>query len=541
MTLRTLVDLLEERATAAPTRVPVQFIGSDGSRVGADYSQLHRRAMSIAGTLQQRTDRGDRALLMYPPGPEFVAAFFGCLAAGMIPVPTPPPLPGPMAERFLHIGSDCTPRLLLTVEAWAALAPDAGFSMLATDTAVGAGGASDRVPLPAAAPDDIAYLQYSSGTTGLPRGVIITHANALANCAMHAAVFDLRPDDTNVGWMPHFHDFGLLIQILAPIFDNRTNVVLDPLLFVRDPMRWLREMHDSKNRFSSMPAFACDLLLRRIAPQARAELDLSAVHGIGIGAEPLREELLADTARGFASAGLAETALMPCYGMAEAVAFVATTPPGAGRRTLRVNRDALATGKLTVDPGGTPLVGSGTPAPGMQVRIVDPQTRAELPPGHVGEILIAGPNVSPGYWGQPDPGMTFNGTRCLPTDDLGAVVDDELFVLDRLSDRITVDGRDHYPFDVERTARRVDEQIRRAVAFGVEGGLALVVEIADRCVGEQTQGLADRVSDAVARVHGVVAERVQIVPKGAIPVTTSSKPRRAACRNNYLSDIRVGR
>jgi len=137
--------------------------------------------------------------------------------------------------------------------------------------------------------------------------------------------------------------------------------------------------------------------------------------------------------------------------------------------------------------------------------------------------------------------MTFNGTRCLPTDDLGAVVDDELFVLDRLSDRITVDGRDHYPFDVERTARRVDEQIRRAVAFGVEGGLALVVEIADRCVGEQTQGLADRVSDAVARVHGVVAERVQIVPKGAIPVTTSSKPRRAACRNNYLSDIRVGR
>jgi acyl-CoA synthetase (AMP-forming)/AMP-acid ligase II len=539
MTLHTLVDLLQERATAAPTGVPVQFIGPDGLRVGVNYAQLHRRAMSIAVTLRQRTNRGDRVLLMYPSGPEFIAAFFGCLAADVIPVATPPPLPGPMAERFHHIGSDCTPRLLLTVEAWATLAPDGGVSMLATDSIVASGGTSNGVPLRTASPDDIAYLQYSSGTTGLPRGVIITHANALAHCAMHAAVFELRSDDANVGWMPHFHDFGLTIQILAPIFDNRTNVVLDPLLFIRDPMRWLREMHDSKNRFSSMPGFACELLLRRIAPQARTELDLSAVCGIGIGAEPLIEELLAETAREFTPAGLAHTALMPCYGMAEAVALVATTRPGVRRQTLQVNRDALAAGKLTADPAGTALVGSGAPAPGMQVRIVDPQTRVELPPGHVGEILIAGPNVSPGYWGQPDPGLTFDGTRYLPTDDLGAIVDGELFVLDRLSDRITLDGRYHYPFDVERTARSVDGQIRRCVAFGVERGLALVVETADKCVGEQTQGLADRVRDTVALVHGVVVERVQIVPKGAIPVTTSSKPRRAACRDNYLADIQL--
>lgn len=537
MTLGTLVDLLRERAAGAPTQVPVQFVGPDGSRVGADYAQLHRQAMSIAATLRQRTDRGDRALLMYPSGPEFIAAFFGCLAAEVIAVPTPPPLPGRMAERFDHIGADCTPRLVLTVEAWAALAPDAGVPMLATDTPAVAGGAADHVRLPAASPDDIAYLQYSSGTTGLPRGVMITHANALANCAMRAAVFALRSDDINVGWMPHFHDFGLVVQILAPIFDNRTNVVLDPLLFIGDPLRWLREMHDNKTRFAQMPGFACELLLRRIAPQARAELDLSAVCGIGIGAEPLIEELLADTARGLAPAGLADTALMPCYGMAEAVALVASALPGTGRRTLRVNREALATGTLTPDPGGTALVSSGVPAPGVQVCIVDPSTRAELPPGHVGEILIAGANVSPGYWGQPDPGLIFDGIRYLPTGDLGAVVDGELFVLDRLSDRITVDGRDHYPFDVERTARSVDGQIRRAVAFGVERGLVLVVEIAEKDIGEQTQDLAVRVRDTVADVHGVVVERVQIVPKGAIPVTTSSKPRRATCRDNYLADI----
>lgn len=375
----------------------------------------------------------------------------------------------------------------------------------------------------------------------MPRGVMISHANAMAHCAMLKALFGLPSDDANVGWMPHFHDFGLTVQILAPIFDNRTNIVLDPLLFVRDPMRWLREIHDTKSRYSSMPTFACELLLRRIAPQARAELDLSAVRCIGIGAEPLIEELLADTAREFAPAGLAHTALTPCYGMAEAVGLVATTRPGVHRQTLRVNRDGLATGKLTADPAGTALVGSGTPVPGMQVRIVDPQTRTELPQGHVGEILIAGPTVSLGYWGQPDPSLTFDGTRYLPTDDLGAVVDGELFVLDRLSDRITVDGRDHYPFDVERTARNVDGQIRRCVAFGVERGLALVVEIADKCVGEQTQSLADRVGDTVALVHGIVVEWVQIVPKGAIPVTTSSKSRRVACRDNCSTEIRLER
>jgi acyl-CoA synthetase (AMP-forming)/AMP-acid ligase II len=540
MTFRTLVDLLQERAVGAPTRVPVQFVGPDGSRVGADYGQLHRQAMSIAATLRQRTDRGDRALLMYPSGPEFIAAFFGCLAAGVIAVPTPPPLPGRMAERFHHIGADCTPRLLLTVEAWAALAPGGGLPMLATDTPAAAGGASEHVPLPTASPDDIAYLQYSSGTTGLPRGVMITHANVLAHCAMHLAVYELRSDDVNVGWMPHFHDFGLTILILAPMFDNRTNIVLDPLLFIGDPMRWLREMHERKNRWSSIPSFACEVLLRRIPPQARAELDLSAVRGIGVGAEPLIEELLAETARGLAPAGLADSALMPVYGLAEATCLVTSAPPGKGRRTLRVNRAALATGTLTPDPAGTALVSCGVPAPGMQVRIVDPSTRAELRPGYVGEILVAGANVSPGYWGQPDPGVTFDGTRYVPTHDLGAVVDGELYMLDRLSDRITVDGRDHYPFDVERTARRVDGQIRRAVAFGVERGLVLVVEIADRNVGEQTQDLADRVGDTVALVHGVAVERVHIVPKGAIPVTTSSKPRRAACRDNYLADIRSG-
>jgi acyl-CoA synthetase (AMP-forming)/AMP-acid ligase II len=537
MTLCTLVDLLRERAAAAPTRVPVQFVGLDGSRAGADFAQLHRRAASIAGVLRQRTDRRDRVLLMYPSGPEFIAAFFGCLAADVIPVPTPPPLPGPMTERFRHIGSDCRPRLLLTVDSWATLARDGAVSMLATDGIVADGGASLPTESPVGSADDIAYLQYSSGTTGLPRGVMVTHANALANCDMIATVFGRSPE-ANVSWMPLFHDFGLVNGILCPIFDDRTNVVLDPLLFVRDPASWLREMHSSKAGFASFPGLACDLLLRRIALQARAELDLSAVRGIVIGAEGLTEDLLTEFAQGFEVARLADAALLPCYGLAEAVALVAVVPPGVSRRTLRVDRNALSTGKLAADPAGISLVGCGKPAPGMQLRIVDPETRAEVPPGHVGEILIAGPNVSPGYWGQPDPGVIVGNTRYLPTDDLGAFVDGELFVLDRLSDRITVDGRDHYPFDIERTARSVDGQIRRCVAFGVERGLALVVETDDRRAGEEAQGLADQVGDTVALVHGVVVERVQIVSKGAIPATTSSKPRRGACRDNYLADAR---
>jgi acyl-CoA synthetase (AMP-forming)/AMP-acid ligase II len=540
MTLPTLGGLLQERATTTPTRVPVQFVGPDGSRAATDYAQLHHRAMSIADALRQRMCPGDRVLLMYPSGPEFVSAFFGCLAAGVIPVATPPPLPGPMAERLRHIASDCTPRLLLTVDSWVPLAGDQGVPTLATDGIAGDGAASMSTTSPAGSPNDVAYLQYSSGTTGLPRGVMITHANALANCAMIAAVFGPRSDDVNVGWMPLFHDFGLVNGILAPIFEDRTNIVFDPLLFVRDPLRWLRELHSSKAAFASLPPFACELLLRRVAPEVRAELDLSAMRALGIAAEVLSDELLAEFVDGFAAAGLADTAVLPCYGLAEAVTVVASTPPGVGRRTMRVNREALTAGKLTPDPCGIALAGSGKPVPGVELRIVDPLTRTELPPGHVGEILIAGPNVTPGYWGLPDPGLMFDHARHLPTGDLGAFVDNELFVLDRLGDRITVDGRDHYPSHVERTARSVDAQIRRCVAFGVENSLALVVEVDESRVDEQS-GLADRVGESVARVHRVRVEQVRIVRKGALPVTTSGKPRRGACRDSYLADIRVGR
>jgi nonribosomal peptide synthetase protein BlmVI len=533
MTLHTLGDLLVERAAAAPTRVPVHFVGLDGSRVSVDYAHLHRHAMSIADTLRQRTDRGDRVLVMCPSGPEFVAAFFGCFAAGVIAVPTPPPLPGPMADRFRHICSDCAPRLLLTVEAWAQLA-QGGLPALTIDALGADGGTTDGFVSPA--PDDIAYLQYSSGTTGSPRGAMVTHANALANLAMITAVFGSRSDAVNVAWMPLFHDAGLVNGVLIPIFVDRSNIVFDPLLFIREPLRWLREIHSTKANSTTLTGFACEVLLRRVAPEVRAELDLSAIRFICVGAEPLIDELLTDFADGFAAARLAETAVSPCYAMAEAVSLVAASRPGVHRRTVRVNRDALAAGKLTPDPVGIPLAGTGTPAPGMLVRIVDPRSRTELSMGQVGEIVIAGPNVSRGYWGLPDPGLTLDGTRYLPTGDLGAFVDDELFVLDRMSDLITVDGRNHYPFLVERTVRSVDRQIRRCVALGVDQGLALVLEVDELRVHEQSR-LADRIGEAVGRTHGVAVEQVRVVPKGAIPVTTSAKPRRGACRESYLDDV----
>jgi acyl-CoA synthetase (AMP-forming)/AMP-acid ligase II len=533
--MRTLGDLLQERASATPTRMPVQFVGSDGTRSGMDYAQLQYHARLVADTLLRRTDRCDRALLAYPSGPEFIAAFFGCLAARVIPVPVPPPLPGPMAERFQHICSDCKPGVLLTVGAWASLMPT-GTPTLATDNLQTDSAVAGTLSSSESSPNDVAYLQYSSGTTGMPRGVMVTHDNVLANCAMHAAVFAPRSDTMNVGWMPHFHDFGLVIQILTPIYDDRTNIVLDPLIFIRDPLRWLCEIQDNKASFATMPSLACELLLQRIAPDIRAGLDLSALRGLGIGAEMLTEEQLLEFADGFAAAGLSVTALAPSYGLAEAVALVSTTTPGTRWRTAQVSRDALAEGTITPDPAGIALVGSGRPAPGMQIRIADPRTRAELAPGSVGEILIAGPNVSPGYWGRPDPGVSLGGTRYLPTGDLGVMVGGELFVLDRLADRIVVDGRQHYPFDVERTARGVDEHIRRCVAFGGEQGLVLLIEIDDRRAVEHTPGLADRVREAVARSHGVAAAEVRIVPKGWVPVTTSGKPRRRASRDHYLAD-----
>ncbi|MCX4098513.1 AMP-binding protein [Nocardia sp. alder85J] len=531
--MRTLEEMLRVRVAAAPDQAPLEFPSAGGAVAAPSYAELYSRVESIAALLLRRVEPGERVLLAYPAGPEFVAAFFGCLTAGVVAVPVPPPLPGPMRDRFGHIVADCDPALILTAGAWSALF-DAGVTPWAASDveAVAPAGAG---ALPAVAPGDLAYLQYSSGTTGSPRGVRVTHANALANLAMLASMFAPGPEETTVGWMPHFHDFGLVVQLLAPIFDGRRNVVMDPLDFVRFPKQWLHRISGYRAQFAPLPAFACRMLLQRVPVAQRAEFDLSSLRAIGVGADTVSHDELRAFADGLADTGLNPTALLPCYGMAEAVALVASCPPGTPWTTTRVSRDLLSTGVLVPGSGDLALIGSGVPAPGIRVRIVDPVTRADRPDGHTGEILLAGDNISAGYWGRPDPAVVLDGVRYLPTGDLGAMNAGELFVLDRLADLITIAGRHHYPFDLERTAAAAaGVPVRRAVAFGVADAVALVLEV-DGAQVPDPEAVTAAVATAVASSHGVPVRDVTLTATGTIPVTTSGKARRGVCRERYSS------
>lgn len=533
--LSTLDTLLRRRADRTPERVPLRFLESDGSETGFTYAELLARAEGIAAALSTRTEPGQRALLAYPTGPEFAAAFFGCLMSGVIAVPVPPPVAGVMAERYGAIRDDCAPALVLTVAQWLPLfdpeqAPSGAVEAVATDRiAAGAAVGARR----SRQPGDIAYLQYSSGTTGTPRGAVITHANVLADCEMASAAAGFDRRFTMVGWLPHFHDFGLFLQILVPIYDDRTAVITDPQRFLRDPEEWLRQIARRGRCFVALPSFCCDLLLRRIPPERRAEFDVSAAV-FDTAAEALDEQDLRAFTVGF---GLPATAMTPTYGLVEGVSLVTHTDITAVRTSRWIDRKALAAGTFA-DGEDLEVVACGRPARGVRVRIGDPVTRAALAEGRVGEILISGPNVTPGYWGRPDPSVVLDGERYLPTGDLGALVDGELFVLGRCADLIVLDGGQHYPFDIERTVARLRlaARIRLCIAFADEHGVVVVVEAAlDSDSDRSAAAVVAAVAEAVETVHGVSVSDVVVAGRGTIPVTTSGKPRRQAARAAYLS------
>ncbi|WP_188316731.1 fatty acyl-AMP ligase [Solihabitans fulvus] len=532
--IKDLAGLLRERAARSPERVPLIFLPSaaDGADVPLGYAELDRRSRALAGALQQRIPAGSRVLLACPTGPDFAAAFFGCLYAGVVPVPVPPPLPGAMADRFHVVRADCVPELLITVDAWAQLLRPVGLPILAADT-VAADEATAFRPAQIH-PEDTAYLQYTSGTTADPRGVVVSHANALANLRAVSAATRATSADRVVGWLPLFHDMGLVSQLLHPVYEDFQAFLLQPQDFVCDPGRWLREMSRRRATSGSLPGFAYDMLLRRVPADQRAALDLSGWRLALCAAEALDPVRMREFAAGFEPAGFDPAAFYPTYGMAEAVVMVCAGVPGRPAAPLLVDRAALALGRLSAADTGMAVVSSGRPLAGMSVRIVDPHGRLPLPSGQVGEILIAGPSVTRGYWNRSATLVEIDGVGHLPTGDLGAFLGGELYVLGRTADLIVVDGGAHYPSDVERTAAAAHPGIRSrtCAAFAVPDGFVLLAE---------TDGATDRdeaaaaVAAAVHAEHGMRLTEVVLVDRGTVPFTTSGKLRRGACRIRYLA------
>ncbi len=567
----TLVDLSRWRAEEHSDRTLYHFL-DDGSEGGATltFGALHRRSGAIAQALREFVEVGERVLIVLPPGPDFVSAFFGCQYAGVVAIPTLAPHPARPDRglpRIRAILRDARPAAILTSEGLrAAIGPplleDPGSPpdrLLAVDQ-IDETRASDWRP-PAITAESLALLQYTSGSTGEPRGVMITHGNLLHNLGIIREAFGADERSVGVFWLPFHHDMGLIGGVLEPLFCGGQSTFLSPVEFIQRPIRWLQLITELGATISGGPNFAYDECVRRIAPEQREALDLHSWEVAFCGAEPVHAETLNRFAEAFAPAGFRREAYFPCYGLAEATLMVTggekqeppVVAPKPGSDTPGTAAEFPS--ELRSAPARM-LVGCGSVRGGQRVVVVDPETCHPLGEGEVGEIWVAGASVGQGYWGRPEPSaQVFNARMAdgqgpfLRTGDLGFLQGRELFVTGRLKDLIIISGRNHYPHDIERTAQGSHPAIRDngCAAFAVETEqqehLILVAEVdphvARRRAREDgprdSSAIVQAIRRAVSEEHGLTPQRVVLVRAMAIPRTSSGKIRRLACREHFLA------
>jgi amino acid adenylation domain-containing protein len=522
----TLAGLLKARAAESPDREAYVFLAE--GEIEAErltWGELDVRARAIAWALRQSVPPGERALLLYPPGLDFVPAFFGCLYAGVVAVPAyPPRLNDRSQSRLRAIAADAAPRAALTTKSIAERVPELpGVRWIATD---GLNGTAPELVDPD--PEAVAFLQYTSGSTSTPKGVMVTHANLVHNERMIGQAFAMDEASVVVGWLPLYHDMGLIGNVLQPLHARARCVLMSPVAFLQRPRRWLEAIHRYRGTTSGGPNFAYELCVRKIPPAEREGLDLSSWRVAFNGAEPVRAHTLEAFAEAFAPSGFRASSFYPCYGLAEATLFVSGGDPGRAPR---------------VEEG---RVSSGHAWDAQRIAIVHPDTREELPRGSEGEVWIAGPSVAAGYWGNPEATerdfrarLGSGGGPFLRTGDLGILHGGELFVTGRIKDLIILRGRNHYPQDVELTAQRSHPDLRpgsgAAFAVEIEGEERLVVvQEVERRRRDGLDELAAAVRRAVAEEHEVQPYEVVLVRTGTVPKTSSGKVRRQACRAQYL-------
>ena len=552
----TLVELLRFRARTSPDRVVYRFLpGDNKAEQRITYGELDRRAASLAARIAEIAQPGDRALLLIPAGLDYVASYFACLYAGVIAVPAYPPNPRRFDPRIPSIVADCEPSVALTTGALLARLDswrggDARLGALrwiAADEPVELHRDAGRT----IAADDIAMLQYTSGSTASPKGVTLTHRNLLHNLRLIRSAFGVEhgADDVGVFWLPPFHDMGLIGGILQPCYVGRGAVLMSSATFLQRPLSWLEAMSSYRATTSAAPNFAFDLCVERIKPEEIRTLDLSAWHTVFDGAEPIRADTIDRFTRAFADAGFRREAFFPCYGLAEATLFVSGGPWGQGPSVLDVSRSALEEKRVGPARAGDRLrlVASGMPAEPGLVRIVDPESLAECDERRVGEIWVTGASVAAGYWNRPEEsdaafGATLPGSdaRFLRTGDLGFLDDGQLFVTGRLKDLVILNGRNYYPQDLELAAERSHASLRpgHAAAFAIavddRERLAIVLEVTRHHRETDNEAVFSAVRRALAEREGVLPDVVVLVKQNGIPRTSSGKVQRRATRAMLL-------
>ena len=543
-----LIDLLRDRAAAQPDSTAFTFLES-GEHEGASltWSALDLRSRAIAAAIQAKVHAGDRVLIMLPPGIDFVPAFFGVVYAGAVAIPVYPPTGGRAdrsSARLRAILDDASVSMVVASTAvlgrLSLLEPQipglAGLPWLTVDTVDDS--AAEAWRLTACAADSLVLLQYTSGSTASPRGVMVSHGNLLDNLAQSAALAKHDRSSVAVSWLPVNHDMGLIDGVLQPIFSGFSSYQMAPAAFLQRPARWLQAISRYGATHSGGPNFAYDLCARRVQDDEREALDLSTWRIAFNGSEPVRRSTMENFHRRFAANGFRWDAFRPAYGLAESTLLVTSTREGEPPQFL------------DVEPGRS-LVSCGVVNCTPRIRIVDPVTRATVEEGAVGEIWVAGRSVAQGYWNRPgDSAATFRATidgsgdgPYLRTGDLGCIVNNRLFVTGRIKDVLIVRGVKHYPQDLEATAERADPSIRPGgcAAFSVdhhdEERIVVVSEVDARrpLRQEDVERASTAIRVAVADAHQVALADVKLVPAGALPRTTSGKLQRYLCRAAFLA------
>ncbi|MCP4663471.1 MAG: amino acid adenylation domain-containing protein, partial [bacterium] len=556
----TLVEILQRQAADSSDSPAYTLLANGESEAGRlTWAELDAAARAVAVLLARSDARNQRVLLLYPPGLEFIAGFLGCLYGDAVAVPVYPPESDRSLPRLVSVVRDAQPSLVLTtssllpkIETFRQRAPELGtLRCLATDT-LEAGLSEEWVPAPIG-PESLAFLQYTSGSTAAPKGVVVSHGNLVHNQEMIRRVCAHTEHMVMVSWLPPYHDMGLIAGLLQPLYVGGRCVLMPPIAFLQKPLRWLEAITRYRGTTSGGPNFAYDLCVRKVSAEDRRQLDLSSWRVAFNGAEPVRAETIERFARVFSSCGFDRHASYPCYGLAEATLFVTGVDREQEPLVEWFDPDALEQNRVAPVTGMRErvLVSCGRPRMEQQLRIVDPDSHREVPPDRVGEIWVAGASVAKGYWQKPEETARDFTARLagdpeagpfLRTGDLGFLWQGELFVTGRLKDLIIIRGRNRYPQDLELTAVRAHPQLRPGggAAFAVETDgeerLVVVHEVQRRCEAEvDVTAVTDAVRRAASEEHEVHVWDVVLIPAGSLPKTSSGKVRRRACRGAYLA------
>ena len=556
-------ELLRRRTLSHPQRVMCTY-SDEGTppRLQWTYADVDAEARRIGGWLQSRNMKGRPVLLAFPPGLDFVAAFFGCLYAGAIAVPTPPPRRNPKSDRFFSIYQNCRAECVLTtadvldrVQTYAkthpalATVPWQVLEKIAADFA-------ENWRDPEVSPQTIAFLQYTSGSTGDPKGVVVDHGNLLHNQKLITAAFGQTEDMVTIGWLPMHHDMGLVGTLLHPLYLGGTLHLMSPMGFLQKPMRWLNLISEFRGTITTAPNFAYELCITRTTPQERAHLDLSSLQTALNGAEPVRASTLRKFTEAFAPQGFKPTMFCPCYGMAETTLLISGVNRAENPLEHIIERQAAS------PDCPAELVHCGSPHPDWDVRIVDPETFTECRVGEIGEVWVAGRSVARGYWNRPEltqdmfqveirSKRSFNGngngngngnpSKYFRTGDLGLVQDGRLYIAGRLKDVIILNGVNYYPHDLEATAEACDDRLveGRGVAFSteIEGceEVVLVLEVKREHVRRLNEDIFTKILTEIQQTWEISLEAVVLLRPGSVPITTSGKVQRQLIKQQFLA------